>query len=74
MIAGHNLAALADRYGTPLYVYDRATLDASAAEYQSALRRYYPAASHITYAGKAFLCKAIISLSIAPAKVRSRWR
>jgi diaminopimelate decarboxylase len=58
-IAGHDLAALADEYGTPLYVYDRLTLDASVREYQSALKEYYPAPSRITYAGKAFLCKAI---------------
>ena len=58
-IAGQNLAALADQYGTPLYVYDRATLDASVADYRSALQRDYPGSSHITYAGKAFLCKAI---------------
>jgi diaminopimelate decarboxylase len=58
-IAGHDLASLADRYGTPLYIYDRATLDASVAEYQAALRKQYPAASSITYAGKAFLCKAL---------------
>jgi diaminopimelate decarboxylase len=58
-IAGHDLADLAFDYGTPLYVYDRATLDASATEYQSALKKYYPAPWRITYAGKAFLCKAI---------------
>jgi len=58
-IAGHSLASLADRYLTPLYVYDRATLNLAVAEYKSALRAYYPSESHITYAGKAFLCKAI---------------
>jgi len=58
-IAGHDLASLADRYLTPLYIYDRATLDACVAAYKSALRTHFPAASHITYAGKAFLCKAI---------------
>ena len=58
-IAGHNLAALADRYGTPLYLYDRSTLDASVKTYTDALSAFYPASSHITYAGKAFLCKAI---------------
>jgi diaminopimelate decarboxylase len=58
-IAGQDLRSLADRYGTPLYVYDRATLDASVADYQSALKKNYPASSRITYAGKAFLCKAI---------------
>jgi len=58
-IAGHDLDSLAAGHGTPLYIYDRLTLDASVADYQSALRKYYPASSHITYAGKAFLCKAI---------------
>ena len=58
-IAGYNLASLADQYGTPLYIYDRATMDASVAAYQGALKAYYPMASDITYAGKAFLCKAI---------------
>ncbi len=58
-IAGHALASLSAENGTPLYVYDRATLDIAVAEYKSALRTYYPAGSTITYAGKAFLCKAI---------------
>ncbi len=58
-IAGHALASLSAENGTPLYVYDRATLDLSATEYKSALRTYYPGAATVTYAGKAFLCKAI---------------
>ena len=58
-IAGHDPASLADRYGTPLYTYDRAALDLSAQTYTDALSAHYPAQSHITYAGKAFLCKAI---------------
>jgi diaminopimelate decarboxylase len=58
-IAGHDLASLADHYGTPLYIYDRATMEAALAEYQSALQGYYPASARITYAGKAFLCKAV---------------
>ena len=58
-IAGHDLTALADLYGTPIYIYDRATLDNSVTAYQSTLKNYYPAPSRLTYAGKAFLCKAI---------------
>ena len=58
-IAGHDLGSLADQCGTPLYVYDRATLEACVASYVSALRNYYPAPARLTYAGKAFLCKAI---------------
>lgn len=58
-IADLDLTALADQYGTPLYIYDRLTLDAAVAAYQSTLQTYYPASSSITYAGKAFLCKAL---------------
>ena len=32
-IAGQDLGSLADRYGTPLYVYDRLTLEAAVADY-----------------------------------------
>lgn len=58
-IGGCNLADLAAQHGTPLYVFDAATLDAAAGEYAVALAAHYPGASGVTYAGKAFLCKAV---------------
>ena len=58
-IAGHDLAALAENYGTPLYLYDRATMDKAAAGYRSALASHYPGPASVTYAGKAFLNLAI---------------
>lgn len=58
-IAGHALVTLAEEYRTPLYVYDRATLDAAVQEYKSALASFYPSAATVTYAGKSFLCTAI---------------
>ena len=66
-IAGHDLAVLAQDHGTPLYLYDRATLDNAVTDYQSALRSSYPSTglgqrpepASVTYAGKAFLCKAL---------------
>jgi diaminopimelate decarboxylase len=58
-IGGCNLADLAAQHGTPLYVFDAATLEAAATQYAAALAAHYPAASGITYAGKAFLCKAV---------------
>ena len=54
-IAGHDLETLAQEYGTPLYIYDRATMDNAAADYRSALASYYPKPDPVTYAGKAFL-------------------
>jgi diaminopimelate decarboxylase/diaminopimelate epimerase len=59
-IAGCDLTALVDQYNTPLYLYDRATLDAAATTYRAALSAFYPGESEITYAGKAFLCTAIV--------------
>jgi diaminopimelate decarboxylase len=59
MIAGHSLASLAGKYGTPLYIYDCATMDVAAREYAAALASHYPAPASVTYAGKAFLCKAL---------------
>jgi diaminopimelate decarboxylase len=58
-IAGQSLASLADQYGTPLYVYDRHTMDGAVHAYGAALEENYPGRASITYAGKAFLCKAI---------------
>ena len=58
-IAGHDLSALAEKYGTPLYLYDRATMDFAAERYKSALKARYPGSASITYAGKAFLNRAI---------------
>jgi diaminopimelate decarboxylase len=58
-IAGCDLHNLADIYGTPLYLYDRVTLDDQVTAYRLALAQYYPGESGITYASKAYLCLAI---------------
>jgi diaminopimelate decarboxylase len=58
-IAGHDLATLAIDHGTPLYLYDRATMDSAVADYKSALASHYPTTGSVTYAGKAFLNLAI---------------
>ncbi len=58
-MGGVDLSALATQFGTPLYMYDRSTMDASVEGYREALRKYYPGEAHITYAGKAFLCTAL---------------
>jgi diaminopimelate decarboxylase len=58
-IAGHDLTALAEKHGTPLYLYDQTTLDTAASAYKTALASHYPGLASITYAGKAFLCLAL---------------
>lgn len=58
-IDGQPLDELAEKFGTPLYLYDRSTLDQDLRAYRDALVQYYPGPSGITYAGKAFLCLGI---------------
>lgn len=53
-----SLPDLAERYGTPLYIYDAATLDHLATSYQESLARSYPASWEVAYAAKAWLCTA----------------
>ncbi len=70
-IAGQDLRLLAEAYGTPLYLYDAATLDAAVACYREALASSYPsggsseqpAAASVTYAGKAALNLALVRWS-----------
>ncbi len=57
-IGGCDVADLAAQHGTPLYLFDEATLDAAVAEYRAALAAHYPAPSAITLAGKALLLLA----------------
>jgi diaminopimelate decarboxylase len=57
-IAGCDLVDLAATCGTPLYVYDQATLDAAADAYRTALARRYPGPAGVTFAGKALLMVA----------------
>jgi diaminopimelate decarboxylase len=54
-IGGCRLSELANQFETPLYVYDRATLDKAAKSYLRLLAQYYPYHSAVTYAGKAYL-------------------
>lgn len=56
---GQAIDALAERYGTPLYIYSAATMQDALKRYGRALDRCYPGAASITYAGKAFLCTAL---------------
>jgi diaminopimelate decarboxylase len=58
-IGGCYLSDLAERHGTPLYIYDSTSLDAAVTEYKQSLADYYSGETGITYAGKAFLCVAL---------------
>ncbi len=53
LVGGCLLSELADRYGTPLYVLDEATLRAACCAYRNALDKYYGGESLALYASKA---------------------
>ena len=53
LIGGCRLSALAERYGTPLYVLDEAGIRAACRGYRTALETHYPGPSLAVYASKA---------------------
>ena len=55
------LVDLANRYGTPLYVFDEATLRDAAGGFREAFASAYPK-SRVVYAGKAFLTTALVRI------------
>ena len=63
-VGGCDLGDLAREFGTPLYVYDEATIRARLGEYRDSLHHAYGAESLVLYAGKAFLSIAIAKLVV----------
>lgn len=62
-IAGHALPDLARQYGTPLYIFDRATIVRACQEYTRAFREVYQASeSLVLYASKAYLAPLLARL------------
>jgi diaminopimelate decarboxylase len=60
-IDGVDLVALARDYGTPLYVYDEATIRQRCRDHAAAFAKHYPQ-GRIVYAGKAYLSPAILAI------------
>src|SRR2546425_4386761 len=59
-VAGCDLVTLAETYGTPLYVYDEASIRARARAYRDALVRAYPGRATVCYAAKAYCAPWIL--------------
>ncbi len=59
-VGGVDVRELAARYGTPLYILDEADLRARCREFRKAFGG--AAGGEIFYAGKAFLCKAVVRI------------
>jgi diaminopimelate decarboxylase len=64
-VGGCDLSELAAEYGTPLYVYDEATMRSRIAEFRDTMESTYPGESLVLYAGKAFLTKQVARLVAA---------
>lgn len=62
-LAGHSVAELVKQYGTPLYIFDRATIVRACQTYAQAFREAYTASeSLILYAAKAYLSPLVADL------------
>ena len=60
--AGHDTAALAAQYGTPLMLMDEALVRSRCREYQQAMAEAFPAGSRPLYASKALSLKRIYEI------------
>ena len=60
-VGGVSLVSLARKYGTPLYVFDEASIREAAREFRDAFAAAYPK-SRVVYAGKAFLSTALVGM------------
>ncbi len=62
-VAGHSVAELAQQYGTPLYIFDRTTIERACQAYTRAFREIYRASeSLVLYASKAYLAPLLARL------------
>ncbi|HKW77838.1 MAG TPA: diaminopimelate decarboxylase, partial [Candidatus Limnocylindria bacterium] len=61
-IGGCDLVALAEKFATPLYVYDRQTIVSRAVAYREALRAAYPGRATVCYAAKAYVAPWLLKL------------
>ena len=61
-IGGCDVVELVERYGTPLYAYDAATVLARAGAYREALAASYPVRATVCYAAKAYVAPWLLRL------------
>jgi diaminopimelate decarboxylase len=61
-IGGCDLTDLCARFGTPLYIYDAATLVARAGGFREALRASYPGKALVCYAAKAYVAPWLLKI------------
>ena len=63
-IGGRDTVELAQTYGTPLYVMDEDEIRRACASYRESINKYYGGRGLVTYASKAFCCKAACKIAM----------
>ena len=61
-IGGRDTVELAQTYGTPLYLMDENEIRRACSSYRESIEKYYGGHGMVTYASKAFCCKAICKI------------
>ena len=65
-IANHSISDLARQYGTPLYIFDRATIIDACKHYKQAFKTYYHVSDvRMLYASKAYISPLVAQLMAA---------
>lgn len=64
-IGGCDVTDLVQKFGSPLYVLDEATLRRACQQYRDAFAQYYPGTSQVIYASKAWSCLAVCAIAAA---------
>lgn len=62
-VGGCDINTLVEQFGSPLYILDEDTLRTNCRLYREALQQYYPAASQVLYASKAWSCLAVCAIA-----------
>jgi diaminopimelate decarboxylase len=61
-VGGCEVSKLVERFGSPLYIMDEATLRQACEQYRETLKRSYPGDSQVIYASKALSCLALCAV------------
>jgi diaminopimelate decarboxylase len=61
-IGGCDVVDLVQKYGSPLYILDEASLRATCRQYRKALAQHYPGEALVLYASKAWNCLAVCAI------------
>ena len=63
-IGGADTVSLAEKYGTPLYVFDEQVIRDACRDYKNSIERYYDGKGMVLYASKAFSCKEMYRIAL----------